>query len=217
VTRLVVFDIDDTLYLERDYVASGFCACEAATAISGLAATCWSLFCGGVRGSTFNAALERLGVAADAALIARMVAVYRSHTPTIRLLRDADQALGAVAASALTGLVSDGPADSQQAKVDALGLAARIDRIILTATLGDGFGKPHPRAFEQLMRETSVGAARCVYIADNPAKDFAAPRLLGWRTIRIRRAGQLHETVASGTDVDEEHKTFASIIRVLGF
>ena len=31
-----------------------------------------------------------------------------------------------------------------------------------------------------------------VYVADDPLKDFAAPRQLGWLTIRVRRPGGLH-------------------------
>ena len=31
-----------------------------------------------------------------------------------------------------------------------------------------------------------------VYVADNPRKDFIAPRALGWRTVRIRRRGGEH-------------------------
>jgi putative hydrolase of the HAD superfamily len=43
-----------------------------------------------------------------------------------------------------------------------------------------------------------------VYVADNPAKDFVAPRALGWATVRVRRAGSLHQRVESGPDVDRE-------------
>ncbi len=41
-------------------------------------------------------------------------------------------------------------------------------------------------------------------MADNPAKDFVAPHRLGWRTVRVRRAGGLHAEEPSGADVDVE-------------
>ena len=31
------------------------------------------------------------------------------------------------------------------------------------------------------------------YLADNPAKDFCAPRQLGWETVRFRMPGRLQE------------------------
>lgn len=36
---------------------------------------------------------------------------------------------------------------------------------------------------------------RFVYVADNPGKDFIAPKELGWGAIRVRRPGGLHENV----------------------
>jgi putative hydrolase of the HAD superfamily len=32
---------------------------------------------------------------------------------------------------------------------------------------------------------------RLMYVGDNPAKDFATPRRLGWQTVRLRMQGQL--------------------------
>ena len=39
--RMAVFDLDDTLFLEQDYIRSGFLAVEAATGFRGFAATAW--------------------------------------------------------------------------------------------------------------------------------------------------------------------------------
>ena len=50
----------------------------------------------------------------------------------------------------------------------------------------------------------AIKDGRFVYVGDNPAKDFVAPRALGWRTVRVRRHGQLHHEVPSGDDVDVE-------------
>lgn len=57
----VVFDIDDTLYLERDYVRSGFLAVEGIVAerfaARGFADQAWAAFERGVRGTIFNECL----------------------------------------------------------------------------------------------------------------------------------------------------------------
>jgi len=201
---LVVFDIDDTLYLERDYVRSGFTAVERAAA--GLppdfASLAWELFESGRRGDIFDAALEHH---ADAtARIPELVEIYRSHLPTIRPLPDAATALDVVRRDTAIAVVTDGPATSQRAKAAALGLSWLGPQLVLTADLGPSFGKPHPRAFELIEERTGVGGNRAVYVADNPAKDFGGPRSLGWSTVRIRRPGSLHEAVDSGDDVDVE-------------
>src|SRR5690606_10373283 len=70
---------------------------------------------------------------------------------------------------------------------------------------------PHPAAFERLERELGLAGPCCAHVADNPAKDFVAPRRLGWRTVRVRRPGGLHAGVPSGDDVDVEIPTLAEL------
>ena len=88
--------------------------------------------------------------------------------------------------------VSDGPLASQQAKAHRLGLYQTLDEVLLTASLGAGFEKPHPEAFRRIQDAFRFPGPQCVYLADNPAKDFQAPSRLGWRTIRVRRPAGLH-------------------------
>ncbi len=214
--RCVVFDVDDTLYLERDYVRSGFRAVEAHLVahhgVCGFFERAWRAFERGVRGHTFDEVLPVLGLDPTPRLVEELVAVYRGHAPAIALLPDARAALDAARGAGLAvAVVTDGPEPSQAAKVDALGLTRWADPIVLTARLGTGFGKPHPRAFELVEEESGCRGAACLYVADNPAKDFAGPKRLGWRTLRIRRPQGLHAAVRSGEDVDEEADSLAPL------
>ncbi len=62
---------------------------------------------------------------------------------------------------------------------------------------GGGCWKLSPRVFGVARQGYSSG--QCVYIADNPLKDFIAPAALGWMPlIRVRRAGALHADLATG-------------------
>jgi putative hydrolase of the HAD superfamily len=206
--RLVVLDIDDTLYLERDYVRSGFAAvgvwARDELGVDGLDDRAWAAFEAGTRRTIFDEALAAAGVEATADLVPRLVQVYRSHAPTIEMFSDARGWLERLAPHVALAVVTDGPLASQQAKASALRLSRWADLIVFTETLGPGRGKPHPAAFEQLEREVGLHADRCAYVADNPTKDFVAPRRLGWRTVRVRRPGSLHADVPSGDDVDAE-------------
>jgi putative hydrolase of the HAD superfamily len=192
-----VFDIDDTLYLERDYVHSGFEAVGRWAAkwlhIDDFAERCWGRFLGGRRSSIFDEVLSEFGQQPTAEVLSALVEVYRTHTPSIALAADAYDALNAISCTTSIAVVSDGPAASQSRKVEALGLASFAAPIVLTEALGTEFRKPHPRAFELVSqcRPASVYA----YIADNPLKDFAAPKQLGWITIRVRRPDGLHYMV----------------------
>jgi putative hydrolase of the HAD superfamily len=192
-----VFDIDDTLYLERDYVRSGFEAVGRWAAkwiqIEDFGERCWNRFLSGQRGSIFDGVLCECGVQPTAELIAALVDVYRTHRPSITLAADAAEVLNTISRTVSIAVVSDGPTASQSRKVEALGLVSFAEPIVLTGLLGKGFGKPHPRAFEEVERRRP--ASVYVYVADNPIKDFAAPKQLGWVTVRVRRPGGLHYTL----------------------
>ena len=203
--RCLVVDVDDTLYLERDYVHSGLRAVGEAVSrlgVPGFREVADELFEAGTRGSIFDEALIELG--ADHLLhhVPRLVAVYRRHVPRIAMLPDAVLALDQARRSGRVAAVTDGPADSQRRKVDALGLRRWADPVVITDLLGPGYGKPHPRGFEAV--EAAQPGLCMTYVADNPAKDFAEPARRGWLTVRVRRPGGLHERAPSGADVQAE-------------
>lgn len=193
----VVFDIDDTLYLERDYVFSGFSAVGAWAAawlgVPDFADRCRAAHENGRRGSIFNSVLADCGLLPKPELVSTLVAIYRTHTPAISLLPDAESALVSIGKSYPIAVITDGPAISQSRKAEALGLSRFARPVLLTEIFGSDCCKPSPVAFREV--ERLIPARRYVYIADNPLKDFTAPAMLGWRTIRIRRPGGLHYAV----------------------
>ena len=208
--RLVVFDMDDTLYPETDYVRSGYQAvCRhiaAAARISSdsLFDRMWWHFCHGDRRRVFDAALEELGLQ-HRFEVSSLVELYRAHVPVIQLRSGARQVLLTLrAAGAALAVVTDGPAIQQKRKADALGLPDCVDEIIFTDCLPPGCAKPSPEAFARLMVQFQVSAHQCVYVADNPRKDFLGPRQLGWFTIHyLAQDGvYLAETAPPGGQAD---------------
>lgn len=208
---LTVFDLDDTLYLERDFVRSGFAAADRwlvqHNGTAGLADMCRSLFEMGRRGDIFDEALVRLGGTADAALARRLVEVYRGHEPDITLTEDAARYLYARTGGNPSALITDGPAATQQAKVRALGIEQHFGCILCTGALGPGRGKPHPEAFERVEAWARPYRQPLVYVADNPLKDFVTPRSRGWLTIQVERPERVHRVVAP----DGAHEAHARI------
>lgn len=211
---LVAFDLDDTLYPEREFVRSGFRVVSDYLVRRGIVdrplfGALEAAFDAGVRGDTFNRVLEAAGVRPDPDLIGTLVDVYRSHRsefgvvrPAIQLAVDARCALGDLRRRDLRlGLVSDGPLAAQEAKVEVLDLGRRFDAVVLTDTWGPAFWKPHPRGFRELAERLGVPPAGCVYVADNPAKDFAGPAAAGWRpSVRVRRPGGPHADAPNPAD-----------------
>jgi putative hydrolase of the HAD superfamily len=220
VIRGVAFDLDDTLYPERDYVRTGF---EHVARFVGQtpgeiqAVTAWlvSAFDGGRRGDTFDGLLEAFPQLDAGLTVRQLVDAYRQHVPDIALDAEVADALDRLRRRGLRlGVVSDGPVASQSAKVAALGLSRWFDPIVLTDALGPGFAKPSPGGFAHVARLWRLPGSQLAYVADNPTKDFAGPRGLGWRTIRVRTQGQLHAALEPATPADRPDLEVRSIAEV---
>lgn len=215
----VVFDIDDTLYLERDYIRSGFDAVGvwAATEwrIVDFANLAWKAFEFGERRTIFDSLLAAQGIDSTPDKIARLVEVYREHRPRIELLPDARRCLHSLYGRVPLAVITDGPRASQAAKIEALILRKWISPIILTDDLGTGYGKPHPMSFQLVEQQVGVDGSRCLYVADNPAKDFQGARARGWRTARVRRPGGLHHAVEATGVCDLEIEDLDALRSVL--
>lgn len=202
----VVFDMDDTLYLERDYVRSGFTAVgahvEQAFGVVGFGSTLWEGFELGVRGDAFDRALLAHDLVDDGPAVAELVAVYRSHEPVIDLLPDARDLLDRLGSRPL-GLITDGPSASQWAKIRPLGLEARLSFIVVTGDHGLEWTKPSELPYIRCEQLAAAEPAQCWYIGDNPHKDFVTPSRRGWTSVRVRRAASLHHEAATPTGVVE--------------
>jgi putative hydrolase of the HAD superfamily len=206
----LVFDLDDTLFLEREYVCSGFEAVgewvHRAHGVPDFAERAWRLFEDGYRERIFDVVVRERGWDPTPSLIAQLVKVYRTHFPRITMLPDALDCLLRFYDTAMLALITDGPAASQRQKVRALKLHRFFDVIVLTGAWGEEFSKPHLRAFQFVQAKLKPFEGRFIYVADNPAKDFIAPIALGWETVRVRRALGLyarHDT-PSGAEPDVE-------------
>lgn len=197
---VVVLDVDDTLYLEETYVLSGIAHLDrwlAAThGIRGFGAAAAEAFLAGNRAKAFDAALARLGVAAEPALIDAMLLEYRGHDPKIDLAGDAQAFLQAAAGNKIFCVITDGNKEQQRRKVRALQLYKYCRKIIITDRWGRAYWKPNPRAYCYIEQSLGATADMCTYVGANPAKDFTTPRQRGWRTIRMRRDRGLHSGVA---------------------
>lgn len=189
--NLIVFDLDDTLYLERDFVFSGFSAVgdwvAARHGIVNFSGVCRTLFQAGHRRFIFDEALAQCRLT-NRQHVAELVKIYRDHKPEISLCPDAARYLQR--GNDGFGMITDGPERTQRHKIAALGLGPYFETIIPTGQWPNGFGKPHPRAYEELAARAN--GRRCVYIADNAAKDFVTPNRMGWLTVQIMRPARVH-------------------------
>lgn len=215
---VVVFDLDDTLYLERDFVRSGFAAVGAWLAahhgICDFQAHAWELFVAGRRGDVFDRALPMVGLEPQPDLIRRLVVVYREHVPTIQLEPAAADLFEALRGRCRLALLTDGYHDTQRRKIAVLALDEWCDAVVCTDRWGRAHWKPSPRGFLHIQRAFETAPERCIYVGDNPAKDFRAPKALGWRTLRVRHPLGEHARAEAASPLDQADRTVSGLAEV---
>jgi len=214
---VVVFDLDDTLYPERQFVESGFRAVCAFVTQRGICSVdlfpvMWGLFCDGMRGTIFNSALEQAGIVPEPGLIAQLVDLYRSHSPAISLYSDVPGIFRFCRVhDKKICLLTDGYLDVQRRKVEALNIEDWFDSIVYTDALGPDFWKPHPAGFEKIMDQLQFPAEKHIYVGDNPCKDFAGPNALGWKTVCVHRSDGLYPA-----DNETDNPAYRADVRIAG-
>lgn len=214
--QAIVFDLDDTLYPEREYVLSGFRAVAAwaeehlgipfAQGLGELK----RLFEQGVRGDTFDRWLAGYGLASDS-LVPPLVQVYREHEPALLPFPEVPGALDALRRRYRLGLISDGVLGVQQRKLAALGLAHHFDAIVFSDEWGQEAWKPSTKPFEVVLKRLAADAAKSVYVGDNPTKDFLGARRAGMFAVWLRRTDGEYAHLDPPTVQHTPHWTITSL------
>ncbi|MEP6826676.1 MAG: HAD hydrolase-like protein [Aestuariivirga sp.] len=178
----LVFDLDDTIYNEIDFVRSGIDAVRGALTQAGFGTTT-ALTDEELRGGR---AIDILVSKANAPLAMResLLWQYRLHQPKIALSGTAKSMLDwAKTSCGAVAILSDGRAITQRNKLAALGLED-WPAFISGET---GVEKSDEVAFLNI--EKRWPNLHFAYVADNPRKDFLMPNRRGWITIGLRDAG----------------------------
>lgn len=182
----VIFDLDDTLYSEKEYVKSGYKAVSDYLG-GGYEDRLWSFFEAGK--PAIDELLRDLGREDEKAEVLK---VYRSHKPDIHPYSGVVEMIINLKAKGIkVGIITDGRPEGQRNKLEALGL--EVDDVIITDELGGiQFRKPCDIAFRILLTRWRFNPADIVYVGDNPAKDFQASQQLGMRSVYFNNPDGLY-------------------------
>ena len=194
--KAVVFDIDDTLISEYDYVLSGYKAVSKRLASdSDINLTEEELYDTLLKLSgdgflyIYNRLFKELGLKEDEERIKELVHIYQHHDPDIRLYDDVDRTLKALKEKGCRlGVISDGDPKRQRRKLKVCEAEEYFDHVIITDELGgEEYRKPDKRSYELMGRELNVSFEDMIYVGDNPSKDFYIVKTLPMKTARIIR------------------------------
>lgn len=187
--KIVVFDLDDTLYKEIDYLKSGYKkVSELVEKRYGLDSLLIydHLLSWYFKGENAFARLnEHYGIDNP---IEEYLDIYRYHHPSIVLSAETKNTLNALKSKGVTfGVISDGREITQKQKIEALGLEEWIGWNNILINEDNKYFKPNHWSFDRMMlhcyEQYSGVDLKFYYVGDNPKKDFLAPNQLGWETV----------------------------------
>jgi len=186
----LIFDLDDTLYREADFVASGYRAvarhladryrCDYEDVYRRMMTT----FVADGRANVFPMVVESLlnGLVP----IAELVEVYRRHIPGIRLFPGCRNLLERLTGSYRLGIITDGLPEVQKRKVAALGLDDLVQKIIYTWENGPEMEKPHPWSFCLMMQNLNAAPSTSLFVGDSPRKDCRGAHAAGMKSVCLQ-------------------------------
>ncbi len=184
--KIVVFDLDDTLYNEADFLESAY------KSIAKMIVGCnynWlydEMLLGWKHGLDVFGEIENKYLPWKKHVL---LDVYRYHFPEIVLEQNVFQLLqNFTKQGIILGIITDGRSISQMNKIKALGLDSMIldENIFISESIG--YSKPHQYSFLEF--ESKYPNCEYFYIGDNIMKDFVAPNTLGWTTIGLKDNGK---------------------------
>lgn len=179
----VIFDLDDTLYPEKEYVRSGFKRISEHFKIPSLETELWQAFESGSKPIDEVFSAHGIMNLKDEALH-----IYRFQRPDIHLFDGVAEMLERLHKSYKLGIITDGRPEGQHAKIDVLSLEDKVDKIIITDELGGiEYRKPNTMAFILMQKELGIPFKKMVYVGDNPQKDFQGPESLGMWLVMLKQ------------------------------
>ncbi|WP_456480309.1 HAD family hydrolase [Nautilia sp.] len=189
---VIVFDLDDTLYDEIEFVKSGFLEISRYLGDEKYYNFMWELFNKEGSGKIFDKLIQTFDLDAN---INKLIEIYRFHMPKITLPKESVELLEFAKISAL---ITDGHYITQQNKFYALGLDKYINFPVFTDFYRTK--KPELKPFLTVMHKYPNN--EYVYISDNPKKDFFAPKKLGWKTVRYKNPKGIYKDIENNADIE---------------
>ncbi len=199
--KVIVFDLDDTLYKEIEYLKSAYK--EISIRLKEDFEINYSLKClidmyyQGL--NVFKEILclhQRVGLD-----LKYLLGLYRNHKPDIKLTKEDFDLLNLLKDQGCElCLMTDGRSVTQRAKIESLGINDLMSKVLISEEFGDE--KPSKVNYEFFEREFL--GSQLYYVGDNLRKDFITAKGLGWITVGLRdlQGVNIH---TQDLEVDDSH------------
>ncbi len=183
-----VFDLDDTLIFEVDFLKSAFKSISeklhADLRVSVYDEMLDKFYAGE---NAFESLVKRYSSKLPYLSVGWLLNEYHHHFPELSAKEDALRFLCRLKDFGIPmGLLTDGQSLRQRNKIAAAGIEMFFSDIIISEEFGSA--KPDERNYLHFVSKNPY--ANFFAVADNTSKDFIVPQALGWTTICVRDCGK---------------------------
>ena len=141
------------------------------------------------RRHVWDTALREAGIALTARQLTDHVDDFaHRQMRAIRPVAATVEAFRRLAAVYQLGVVTNGDADQQHAKLEQAGLDGYFETVV--CALGNGRRKPHPAPFLRACQDLAVRPEQCLYVGDEWSADIVGARAAGLHPVWITPTGQ---------------------------
>lgn len=206
-TKLVIFDLDDTLI---DFASTRLVAHDLLAEVladEGIAVAPFLQACVEVdrplfmqfeqgrltrqeyRMRRFADPFDRLGLMPREGLVAQLNRVFMDCVnDSPKLYDDAWPTLERLRGEGLRlAILTNGPADGQRRKLVATGLGEAVDHVAIGEEAG--VSKPHPQAFLRVCEHLGIAPGECLMVGDSLTLDYEGALAAGLQAVLLDRAG----------------------------
>jgi putative hydrolase of the HAD superfamily len=195
--KLIIIDLDDTIYSEYDFIQSGFQAL----------ASDIMFYCHHDRTflvkkmneyyledkkRVFNNLISFLNIEKIYS-VSKCIETYKFHKPIIKPYQDFFSFYKKISLNKINlVLLTDGTIQQQKNKVIGLGIKDYFKSIYYSDYYGIDYRKPNPEIYNRIIKDFKVSVDEVIVIGDNPNKDFFCRKTLGICSIQIIRPNAIY-------------------------
>lgn len=188
----VIFDLDNVLFNEEDYIKAAYR--DIAAFLSGRHGLreeqVYQKLVSDLQKKTslyphlFNDLLADLGL--EQTLLPDILKIYSNVTVDLQIALDVEHLLKTLQKRRVKlGLLTNGNVETQKNKVRLLGVENYFDAVVYARELGKENEKPSPEAYRVILQALRCKPEEAICLGDNPYTDFYGAKKLGVRTVRL--------------------------------
>jgi putative hydrolase of the HAD superfamily len=220
--RAIIFDLDDTLYPQIEYTRQ--CLFYSSSLIAELSNHSQSEIENILNHILENKGIEYRYIYNDLfkqinfdgfPYLKDIISRFWQCQPTLQLYEETYNILDMLKETFILSLLTDGYVKIQEYKIENLQIKHFFDHVLITDSLGIENRKPSVKPYREMLNKINLPAHNCIYVGNDPNKDFIGAKQLGIRTVRINQGECKNMEVSEQFDAEFKINNISDLINCI--